>query len=128
MNDGVREGERLAGGIRLKDYTMNRTLTKRLIFGIFAFEAVLPGVMLITTQEPRTYSWSMYSQSLATYRYVGDTHGGRTVDLDPAEVGSPSWNAPRYGPQTLRLLCERHPELGSITRYVDGKVERSEQC
>lgn len=106
---------------------MKRTFAKRLIFGIFAFEAILPGVMMITTEEPRTYSWSMYSKSLATYRYVGATHEDQEVVLDPAEVGGP-WSAIHYGPQTLRLLCDRHPELDSVTRYYDGKVERTERC
>jgi hypothetical protein len=105
----------------------SRTLAKRLIFGIFAFEAILPGVMLITTEEPRTYSWSMYSRSLATYRYVGVTHDRQEVDLDSAEVGRP-WNAIHYGPQTLRMLCGRHSELDSVTRYYDGRFERSERC
>lgn len=106
---------------------MKRTFAKLLLLGIFGFEVTLPAVMLIVMKEPRTYSWSMYSQSLAIYRYVGVTRDDQKVDLDPAEVGSP-WSEIHYGPQTLRLLCERHPELDSITRYYDGKSERSERC
>lgn len=106
---------------------MNRTGIKWLLVGIFVFELVLPAVMLVTTEEPRHYAWSMYSKSLAVYRYVGLTHDNREVVLDPAEVGRP-WSDIHYGPQTMRLLCERHPELASITRTYDGDFERSERC
>lgn len=106
---------------------MKRTLAKVLLLGIFGLEVTLPAVMLITTKEPRTYSWSMYSRSLATYRYVGVTHDKQKLELDPAEVDSP-WSAIHYGPQTPRLLCERHSELDSVMRYYDGKLERTERC
>lgn len=116
-----------SNAMRLKGRTMKRTFAKLLLLGILGLEVTLPALVLITTKEPRTYSWSMYSRSLATYRYVGLTRDDQKVDLDPAEVGSP-WNAIHYGPQTLRMICARHPELDSVTRYYDGKAERSERC
>lgn len=98
-----------------------------LILGILTFEIVLPAVMLIVSEPPRSYSWSMYTETSTNYRYVGTTRDDKKEVVDPAELGVP-WNAIHYGVEGLEMLCERHAELGSIARYYNGKIERIERC
>lgn len=104
---------------------MNRALATRLLVGVFVIEAIVPAVMIATAE--RHFAWSMYSRSSTKYKYVGETYSKQLVDLDPAEVESP-WNAIHYGPRTLRLLCEGHAEVSSITRYHGKRLEKVERC
>ncbi|WP_028924795.1 hypothetical protein [Pseudonocardia acaciae] len=108
---------------------MKRTVAKRLLLGIFLLEAVVPAFLLVTTDPPRKFAWSMYANTPvpSVFRYVGVTPGNEKVMLDAAEVGSP-WSSIHYGPETLRMLCERHAEVDSVIRYQDGRLERSERC
>jgi hypothetical protein len=106
---------------------MKRTVAKRLFLGIFVFEAVVPAIVLVTTEPPMHFAWGMYAHSPDVFRYIGVTNGNEKVTLDAGEVGSP-WSSIHYGPETLRMLCERHSEMHSIARYQDGRLERSERC
>lgn len=106
---------------------VSRSLTERLLIGLFVVEVVVPAVLMSIPEHDRHFEWSMYSRSSTKYRYVGETHDNRLVGLDPAEVGSP-WKSVHYGPKTLRLLCEGHAEISSVTRYYGKRVERVERC
>lgn len=106
---------------------MKRTLAKQLLIGIVVFEAFLPVALMATFDHQRHFVWGMYSTASTKYRYVGVTRDSYQAVLGPAEVGSP-WGAIHYGRRTLRLLCEGHAEVESVTRYYDKRLERTERC
>jgi hypothetical protein len=106
---------------------MKRTAVSYLLMGILVLEVAIPAIGLTTSTPPRKYSWSMYVHSSTAYQYVGVKNDGQSIVLDPAEVGSP-WKDIHYGSRTIKLLCEKHPGLYSITRNYDGNYERSQKC
>jgi hypothetical protein len=106
---------------------VNRTLTRRLLAGVFAVELLVPAVLVATTDPPRRFAWSMFVDSRTVYGYTGTRADGSSVVLDPADAGG-IWQDVHYGPQTIALLCRAHPDVVQITRTYDGTFERGQAC
>jgi hypothetical protein len=106
---------------------MRRNAMKLLLFGLLLFEIAMPVLMFSVSEPPRPYAWSMYTESSTKYRYIGVRRDNREISVSSSELGRP-WSDIYYGPQALQLICKSHSEFASVTRYYDGKVERSERC
>lgn len=106
---------------------MGRTAVGWLLAGMVAVQVVVPAVGLLTTDPPRRYAWSMFVASSTTYAYAGERTDGTTRPLDPDQAGFPA-DAVHYGAAVPRLLCDRNPDLVTVTRTWDGRPERAERC